>query len=309
MTDPTRPTTERTLADEVTGLRATLASGGGQPIMITAHLARVLCDAAEALSTAERHSAQLVELNMAWEAKARAMEEQRDHAWELCRQREQECRLDRTRAAELEGLLAAAIEQRDAANELAQAALNTDAFLRSQIAETERCALHRMEVIEVELIRERDKLRTANERLLAVLADIERGWFRASTGHVLIRQRHLDAVIEALTPRDPAAQGAEARPTEETAGKVLPGPAPDSPTAEADDEIEDYAHKVLDAIGVTWGLSEERWRYLRKAIERIMQGRPAPEAGKPTDGERCEHKHLGADRRGRHCLDCGERLS
>ena len=85
MTDPTRPTTvaeqeessqmDRT-EQEIQDLRDEV-----QRLLASLEESRMLHrDAADALSTAERHAAQLVELNMAWEAKATAAIEQRDAA-------------------------------------------------------------------------------------------------------------------------------------------------------------------------------------------------------------------------------------
>ena len=80
MTDPTRLTT---VAERLLYMARRIDAGIADDEPRQDNWSGWLRDAADALSTAERHAGQLVELNMALEAKATAMEEQRDAAREM----------------------------------------------------------------------------------------------------------------------------------------------------------------------------------------------------------------------------------
>ena len=240
MTDPTRPTTvaeqeessqmDRTeqeiqdLRDEVQCLLASLEDSR------TLHR-----DAAASFAIAERHAAQLVELNMAWEAKATAAIEQRDAALhDLQRSREahaacvqmlteqytawaqahEQVKAERDAAVaerdRLDIARLAALKDRDdwvtALRSVAPGSIPSHVAAKTAIRE-----LHSMVVRARD---ERDELRTANERLQGLLVEMHDALVARST--VLRRQGQPGAARQwgnwaeraaALTPRDPAAQG------------------------------------------------------------------------------------------------------
>jgi len=201
MSDPTRPTT---VAEVVARWRERFENQRSILSPVQWFDVLTLCDAADALSTAERHAAQLVELNMAWEAKARAMEEQRDAALHD---------LQRSREAHAEGVQMLTQKCTGWERVYEQAKAERDAMRD----ERDMTARYR-DLLRTDLgkaYKQHDELRTANERLMAALEPFAISLVTSGYGDAPnpldceVHVSHDDVLRarEALTPRDPAAQG------------------------------------------------------------------------------------------------------
>ena len=316
MSDPTRPTT---VAEVVARWRERFENQRSILSPVQWFDVLTLCDAADALSTAERHAAQLVELNMAWEAKARAMEEQRDAALHD---------LQRSREAHAEGVQMLTQKCTGWERVYEQAKAERDAMRD----ERDMTARYR-DLLRTDLgkaYKQHDELRTANERLMAALEPFAISLVTSGYGDAPnpldceVHVSHDDVLRarEALTPRDPAAQrvgmlvndGSGTRFVQfesgagSTDGRALyanedarngpsgthegfespgakgdvpagvePGPAPDSPALQRfiQDLDEAWADRVAEDV-CTVG---------REIDRQPIRNLPAPEAGKPTDGE------------------------